>query len=699
MVRRSKLLLLASLLLLFGQAMLLAQEEAPAEPAEGETAEPTEPTENDRRLFDLHQQLQEGDLTEAALGSYDPELWPQLAYLSLFEGQFARARTLTEQILERDPNSIAGLVLMGNVYHRGEGNLPKALFYLQKAEKQIEQRFDAAVEDPEIAGWYPAMLLELAFVNGEMGRHQIKIDYLERYDNIAEPIPAERGWPLMRLRRYGEARQAVKEALALKDQPFQVAAALTALCAIESEQHHRKLGYEACMAAVRYERELEEGGPTPFTNAAEASLSLLRMDEAEKLILEASEYFVSDAVSNPWLDLLHLYLGQGRTPEALDAVRKMVRWRQAQPPYMEEQNRAETEMASALFLIVAGRADEAARITRRALERPDRTGFTSSEPEQALAASAVIDSVVARLQAELWAEKVSYSGLRESLAARFYEQSARLRSWRSGREAAAAIRQERILVSTLRPYLAGSIELPEWLEPELFAAIGPGVAAAALERARAAEDLAGAEGYFAAAAAEIARLEDDPETCLERALEALESLPGAEALLRARTAAIGAWAAGELGKNAKHLELLALVMQIDPGTIRRLGLALPTVLEAGDTAVAQNAGDLLAGSPRFDLEAGPGFRLQVSGNEKAAQACLLDPRGSRLSCAAITARTGEDVDTFTRRLVAELHQNAFAPRLDLTQADLRSLDGSPTAAGGRAAEKILGPLGGLFGGE
>ena len=140
-------------------------------------------------------------------------------------------------------------------------------------------------------------------------------------------------------------------------------------------------------------------------------------------------------------------------------------------------------------------------------------------------------------------------------------------------------------------------------------------------------------------------------------------------------------------------------MQIDPGTIRRLGLALPTVLEAGDTAVAQNAGDLLAGSPRFDLEAGPGFRLQVSGNEKAAQACLLDPRGSRLSCAAITARTGEDVDTFTRRLVAELHQNAFAPRLDLTQADLRSLDGSPTAAGGRAAEKILGPLGGLFGGE
>ena len=33
-----------------------------------------------------------------------------------------------------------------------------------------------------------------------------------------------------------------------------------------------------------------------------------------------------------------------------------------------------------------------------------------------------------------------------------------------------------VFYKRVRPYLAGSVELPEWLEPELFAAIGPGVA-------------------------------------------------------------------------------------------------------------------------------------------------------------------------------------------------------------------------------
>jgi len=676
-----------------GGAPLHAQESQETAAPEG-----SELSQDDLRFLELHQKLEESDITELTLGTFDEKIWSQLAFYALYEGQYARARTLTEQILSKDPHSIAGLVLMGHVFHRGEGNLPKALFYLQQAKDELARRFGPAPpEDQELQRWQMLMLVEMAFVSGEMGRHEDKLRYLDEHDRLYEPgLPAERGWPLMRLRRYDEARQSVQQALALKDAPYQVAAALTALCAIEAEQQDRQRGYDACLASAIHERKEEDSGPTPFTNAAEASLGLLRMDEAEKLILEGSEHFVTDAVSNPYLDLLQLYLAQGRIPEALDALRQMVSWRNSQPPYMEEQNRAETESASAMFLLIAGRAEDAARITRRALERPDRTGFTSSEPEQMIAASAVIDAVAARLEAELLAEKASYAPFKESLEARFLAVAARLRAWRSGREAAASIHHQRILVSTLRPYLAGSIELPEWLEPELFVALGPGVVAAALARARADEDLAGADGYFAASAAEIARLEGDAEKALASAEEALEKLPGAEALLRARTAGVGAWAAHELGKTAKNLELLDLLMQIDPGTVRRLGLSLPTTIEAAQTNLAQNAGDLLAASPRFDIEAGLGFRLKVDGNEKGAQACILDPHGTRLGCARVVPRAGEDTDTLTRRLVEELHTAAFAPRLDLTQADLRSLDGSPTAAGGRASEKILGVLSDLI---
>jgi len=50
----------------------------------------------------------------------------------------------------------------------------------------------------------------------------------------------------------------------------------------------------------------------------------------------------------------------------------MFRWRHRQPAYMDEQNRAETDMTSAVFLLVAGRLGQAAELTERILARPDR---------------------------------------------------------------------------------------------------------------------------------------------------------------------------------------------------------------------------------------------------------------------------------------------------------------------------------------
>ena len=46
-----------------------------------------------------------------------------------------------------------------------------------------------------------------------------------------------------------------------------------------------------------------------------------------------------------------------------------------------------------------------------------------------------------------------------------------------------------------------------------------------------------------------------------------------------------------------------------------------------------------------------------------------------------TAReAAEDDDTFVARAVAQLHREAFAPRVDLSQTDANSLDGSNTVA-------------------
>lgn len=647
--------------------------------------------------LDLLDELQRGDLADLDLSSFNEELWALSAYDALFQNKFVRARELSQQILDQDPDSVPGHALMGMVNHRAEGNLPRALFHLTRSRELVEDRYGPVPDEDAPWRWHALSILEMAMVSGAMGRHEDKIRLLERRDELYEPdYPADRGWPLMRLRRYDEAREAVVQALALENQPGQTAQALTALCAIEAELQDRERGYQACLRAAEHERQSGGGAPTPFTNAAEASLGLLRMDQAESLILEATEYFAWGTVSNPWLDLTQLYTLEGRIPEALDAVRRMTQWRNRQPPFMDEQNRAETEMTSAVFLIVAGRPESAAAITRRAMERPDRTGFTSSNTEQLQAAAALIDLRAQLTAAEMAAETASWAELWPATKARAEELQRRLRAWSSGRRAAALMADERILVSSLRPYLAGSIELPEWLEPTLVSVLGPGVVAAALERAEAIETLDAASGYFAAFRAEIAFAQGDERAALDHIEEASNTLPGSEVLLRARLAARGAQAARANGDAERALAYFDRAMQMDPGVIRRLGIALPTRISASAGPIAKQAAKHLRRSPRLDLEDW-GFEVQIEGLTDAGDACLIGPRGTRISCTVVQARAGDDVESIGRRLAKEFHQQTFAPRLDLTQADLRSLDGSPTAAGGRSHERMKSVLSELTG--
>jgi len=615
----------------------------------------------------------------------DPRALEALGVLR--QGKHIRARELAEEILREDPDSYVGRTLLGVVLHRAEGNLPMSLFQLEHARETFENRWGPIPGDEAPWAWHTMILGELARITGEMGRHEDKIRYLEERDALYfPPWPADRGWPLMRLRRYDEARQVIQEGLESGD-PEQIATAKTALCAVEAEMQHREAAYWACLEAAADDRRWPFSGPTTFTNAAEASLGMLKLAEAESLILEATEREAHHSVSNPWLDLTLLYLSEGRTSESLETVREMFAWRDAQPAYIDQQNRADTEMASAVFLLVAGRVEEAARITARALARPDRTGFTSAETEQLEAASALLDHVANRMVAELAEERAASSTFWQGLEARAEAAARRLRAWNSGRRFTALVTDRRILLATLRPYLAGSIEVPEWIEPEMVALLGPGVVEAAVAEARKEETLAEAEGHLEALSAEAARLQGRESKALAHGERALELLPPAEHLLRARVqVAIGS-AALEAGERGRALAAYDQAMQLDAGVVRRAGVVLPTTFAAAGGGVAEKTVRYLRRSPRLEPSS-EGFRVEVTATGDGAAACLLGVLGSRLGCAQITRRGGEPDAEFARRLALEFHATAFAPKLDLTQSDLSSLDGSPVAGGGRSQRRL-----------
>ncbi len=89
--------------------------------------------------------------------------------------------------------------------------------------------------------------------------------------------------------------------------------------------------------------------------------------------------------------------------------------------------------------------------------------------------------------------------------------------------------------------------------------------------------------------------------------------------------------------------------------------------------------------------------MRVEEAAPATSACLLGPYGSLISCARVEPRAGEERADTARRLARRFHDHAFAPRIDLTQSDLRSLDGSNAVASERGVERLRLVLGGLTG--
>jgi len=603
--------------------------------------------------------------------------------------RYVRARELADLMLRADKDSPFGHGTLGIVLHRAEGSLPRALYHMNRSLEEFEARYGPARFSP-VRSWHLMVLQETAQLNGAMGRNEKKLALLDELEEQGDiPVDADRGWPLMRLRRYDQARGSVEQALSNPASSFfysQRVTAYNAICAIEGEQQHREMTYLACLRSAELDRQEGGGDPVAYTNAAIGALAMLKMDEAERLILEGTDKFVSGTVSNPWLDLMILYIGQGRMAEALDAMRRMFEWRNSQPPYMEEQNRAQSQMASALFLLVAGHPFEAARISRRALDRPDRTGYTSSDSEQMESAAALVYTVACRTAAQLRLEEASWSSWTDALWLHYEAIRLELSAWSAARRAAALLAGDRILVSTIRPYLPGGAEISEWIQLELPQLLGPGVVAAAVEQAREIESLPDAEGYFKAFDAVVAWEHGDLEGTLELVEAALEALPSPEVLITSHLAAIGSQAAWDLGERERAYALLSRAVQVDPGVLRRLDIALPVRFRAGPSAEAQLALEFLRGSPR--LEEGQGFLVQTGTDGDSTTACLLGLQGEVVGCAYVSPRAGEDAEDTARRLAAEFHATAFAPRIDLTQADIQSLDGSPTAAGGRNRERM-----------
>lgn len=635
------------------------------------------------------------------------------AYGLYTDNQLLTARTKAEAILHRDPDSIVGNYVLGCVLREAEGSLARAMHYLGRAREIYEERW--GVNRPSGAPWrlHQAILFEITQLAGEIEQYEYQLNVIEFYDSLYDPdLLAEHAWPLIHMRHYDEARQFARRAIATND-PWESSLGLNALCAIEGEAGTRQPQYDACLAALEGARR-RSSAPAPATtgtaeapppqqlavhayNAALSALSVLHPSDAERLAKEGAAR-LEFTTANPWRLLASMYCDQGKAQSAIEALREMQRWRARQPANLRDQDHAETDAVLATALLVVGEIDTGLEVIERALARPDRRGLSSSNAEQALGGHALLRRALRMASTEAHLEHASGGSFFERVGARFSAIADAWQNWGDEQRVEGAVSNNHRLVETVRIYVRGGIEpVPSWLVADLIDIVGPGVVAAALDRA-ANEDahFTAITPYRDALRAEVALAQGDEERAFSLARRALGNLPPDEALLTARVAAIGAEAAWSLNRQSDARSLYARAMQKDPGVIRRLGLSLPTTIQNRATGEAASlAADAFARSPRF-RNGERGFTINLAGNSSAGiQACLSGPDGGRLGCVEIEKQRRETEEHLGRRVVDEFHDRMFALRVVLSTIDMHSLDGSVAGGLEQSREEMRRSLGGI----
>jgi hypothetical protein len=625
------------------------------------------------------------DTTGRVLPDHLPGTADEIAgWWAVVDGKWVNARELGDRIIKAHPDSWAGHYVLGMVFHFAEGDLARAVYHLDLGMQLFEKRHGATPPPDAPWRWHEAILRELAATYGEMDRPDPELKILEKYDAAYQPKRiAQRVWPLMKLRRYDESRAAAKLAVGSGNDQQRVIAR-SDLCAAECEAGDRQSAYLACVDALSDFRRPGTGGQVEYSNASEAALSVYKYDECERYLLEATQRAVPDSWGNPFQHLAQLYLTEGRVPEAIAAVRGAQELRMRRPPWLDQHGQARLDGTIAELFLLVGITDRSVNAARRAVDRPDRQGVHSGTEAQAEAASAVRLATVLHEQAVREEEDAGTSSLLDAVKLRARAAWDRVRSWRARRSAAVMLADADFLVKSLRPYYVGGIDLPMWFMPEAIDAVGGGVALAGLARAREVEHFAASDSYFDAIEAEAEFLRGNCDTAGRVAAHALHYLPGAESLLHGRMAIIAGECARRDGDEGAAAGFYATALAKDPGNFRRMELQLPVRLETDGTPLAEKAAALVEGSPRFHTGEGR-FSIKLQGG-RTPQACLYGPNHEQYACAHVNLPVDTSDKAGARLLIAEFHRAAFALKADLSQADLTSLDGSPTA--GRADHQV-----------
>jgi tetratricopeptide (TPR) repeat protein len=602
--------------------------------------------------------------------------------------KLVKLREEARAVLKSNPNSFAGHYLLGFSLHNSEGDLPRAKFHLNKAKSLFIAKHSATPSrENDPWGWYERILLELIQVNAEMDDYETQIKTLDEYISLGKIIAGQEppnmlaayAWPLMKLEREPEARAKLAKVSQQQDEMTRTTY-LNTLGALEMEFGHPTASYKAFKQLVE---DVRSNGwsqsCTYLRNLGEASAGIGQFDEAERLYSEATRYFDTFTYSNPWFDLTFLYLAQARFPEAVDALKKTHEWRFSVQPFLAQQTWAQDQHATAELLLQLGETEKGLEIAENIVRRPDRQGGDSIQLDQKAAGTLLLYRSLLVAEASRLKESQTWTSGWEWWKAIFTRRELLAKARLAAVQIQALVTKNDRVSASFRPYFAPrTIIVSDWHRPDLVAIYGAGVASVALDAIynTPPESFDWEKPALDIIRAEIAFERGDNDEAIEILKASIPELTEARAVMRARAEARLAGLLFDEDRFEEAVEVGSRVFDTAPAMFRHLDISVPVAITAADDPQSQEVARALTKSPRFHSDS-RGYAVKITKSGSSLIASLSTPQGSLLAEAAAPLQDKERGEmTAAEDLTARFHQRAFAPRLDLSQKDINSLDGS-----------------------
>lgn len=629
------------------------------------------------------------------------------AMADISAGKYITARNKAEALLRESPDSPGANFVMGQVFWEGEGNLLRAMVLMKKAISLFEEKY-CQTEDgrPALADnrtWHQRMMLDLAQIYAELDDRPMELATRQRIADLYMNgnLGEDALWALMKLGEFDRATEIAHATLRDATMSAWAGAAYNDLTAISDAQHKHTESYEASVRSVEF-----HGGKScvVLMNHGRSLSFMLRFDEAVEYYLKATKAPGKDCTSEPpYFDLSSVYLLDGAWQKAVSAILNARKF-PGEPrfaPAREAQTRAKT--ADVFFAM--GFPEKAWVLFKTVVEAPMRLGYNSLLKDQLDLANAVVYLAISqdylrRLDEHIGAwtsfgfmhrfdglSKFDVFGLFASDdSRRVYElmrtrDDVRRRLWSTHQGIFKKCLNEKNLMSFIIPMYV----IPPQYHYALVDAIGLRTAEFLVdfqESILTPQERDTLTPVFAHFRAYVAWRSGQDDAALSQ-LDAFDQTVRPRMTLLAQQARLmRADILMRRGEPSRAFDEMVQVYTAFPSAFRHFDVRLPVNFEANaQNAHVAKALDILRDSPRLqETDAAP-FVVSVTAEGETVQICLSSRLGQRYACSSTDGKDYDISDTHTipiPEVVNHFYHAAFAPRVDLSQADLHSLDGSPT---------------------